>query len=159
MTTTELILTILTSLGFGGLLGKFIFDLATRHLKRGKEEERKDEIVKVINDTITPQIEKIQKTLNDNDKKYDEKFNSIETQLKMQAKGVVTLLRDSLKIKRDMYISKGFVTPTEKSLWKEELEEYRNLGGNHWKQFMSTWEEQVNNLEVKDDKSSEEIFK
>jgi len=64
----------------------------------------------------------------------------------LNVEGTVTLLREEMKHSRDTYIAKGFISATEDAAWHELYTTYKKLGGNHFKEYVDAWREDIDSL-------------
>lgn len=89
--------------------------------------------------TLDPQIQEINISLRE-----------INETMKATAAGTVTLLRDRMKCSLEYCKRQGFKTSADWSNWKELYNSYKELGGNHFKEYVNSWHEEMSNLPTHD---------
>lgn len=85
-------------------------------------------------------------------KPLDEKINRIEIVLTQDKAATITNIRSTLKSLRDRYMVQGFADIGDKATWEELYEDYKQMGGNHFKEYVDSWRVDVQNLPKKDPK-------
>lgn len=99
-------------------------------------EQRRKEIKEVITESITPLVEKVTK------------IEELSGQIK---DGTITLLREEMKQTKDQFERQGYVSTSDFASWHELYNTYKSLGGNHFKEYVDTWKDDVENLSRQDD--------
>lgn len=56
--------------------------------------------------------------------------------MELNHKATVTSLRSMMKSLRDRYIQQGYADTGDKGTWNELYEDYAEMGGNHFKQWV-----------------------
>lgn len=92
----------------------------------------------------------IQMTLDPKIQEINENLKAINNTMKATAAGTVTLLRDRMKCSLEFCKRQGFKTSTDWSNWKELYNSYKGLGGNHFKEYVNSWYEEMESLPVHD---------
>lgn len=72
--------------------------------------------------------------------------NEIKANLVMEKEATIKNMRSQLKSLRDEYERQGYADEGDKATWNELFETYGKLGGNHFKEWVNVWKEDVNGL-------------
>lgn len=75
-----------------------------------------------------------------------EQMDRIENKLTSNSEGTVTLLRDRMKCLKDEYEERGYAKDGDKANWKELYDSYKNLGGNHFHEYVDQWKLTIEKL-------------
>lgn len=75
-----------------------------------------------------------------------EKLDQIQEELKLNKSATTTSLRTDLMLLRDRYRDLGYASRNDKAAWNQLYNDYKELGGNHFKEYVDQWKEEVNNL-------------
>lgn len=144
----SILLGILGSLGILSATGKFIFDAAVKRTKMQiekihayDEQEQTEHLRTIIKDELRPVREDV------SDIRLD--ISEVKKQLTLDKEATVVQLRTTMKTKRDEFCSQGYVESTDKSNWIELYNRYRDMGGNHFAEYVNGWKQDVENLPVK----------
>lgn len=103
-------------------------DRDNAELEEMKQKRYEDRLRSIIQEEIKPiklELEGIKEQLTDN------------------TRATVTELRCDMKDHRDRYIDKGFATSSEKAAFNDLYNDYKGLGGNHFKNYVDQWKEDV----------------
>lgn len=73
-------------------------------------------------------------------------MDRIENKLTSNSEGTVTLLRDRMKCLKDEYEERGYAKDGDKANWKELYDSYKNLGGNHFREYVDQWKLTIEKL-------------
>ena len=79
-------------------------------------------------------------------------ISSIKDNLALNTKGTVTILRNDMKKSLDYCKKQGFVSRSDKINWNELYNTYGELGGNHFKEFVNGWKEELEDLPIEEHK-------
>jgi len=74
------------------------------------------------------------------------KLDEIQEELKLNKSATTTSLRTDLMLLRDRYRDLGYASRNDKAAWNQLYNDYKELGGNHFKEYVDQWKEEVNNL-------------
>lgn len=96
-----------------------------------ERQERKEDVLASMREELSPL------TL---------KLDSVNDIVSKNKEGTVTLLRESMKLSRDTYISRGYVSASELANWHQLNNTYKDLGGNHFKEYVDEWQQDVESL-------------
>jgi len=77
------------------------------------------------------------------------KLEKIDDNLKLNTEGTVTILRNDMKKSLDTAKDKGFATANDKANWMELYNTYAKLGGNHFKEYVDAWKDELTDLPSK----------
>lgn len=133
-------------LGGSALLGAVVVDIYTRFKKDGKKamekkkservEEEKEFIKTVVNEVMAPSLK--------NQMAINKKLDDIKRDLDANKSATITGLRTDLMLLRDRFRDQGFSSPNDKAAWNQLYKDYADLGGNHFKEYVDQWKEEVN---------------
>lgn len=144
----SILLSILGSLGVLSATGKFIFDAAVKRTKMQiekiqayDEEEQTKHLRTIIKDELRPVREDVSDIRSD--------IAEVKKQLTLDKDATVVQLRTTMKSKRDEFCSQGYVESSDKSNWIELYNRYRDMGGNHFAEYVDGWKQDIENLPVK----------
>lgn len=76
----------------------------------------------------------------------DQKIDLIKADLVANKNATVTSLRADMMILRDRFRDQGFATPNDKAAWNQLYNDYADMGGNHFREYVDQWRDEVNNL-------------
>ena len=144
----SILLGILGSLGILSATGKFIFDAAVKRTKTQiekihayDEQEQTKHLRIIIKDELQPVREDVSDIRSD--------IAEVKEQLALDKESTIVQLRTTMKSKRDEFCSQGYVESSDKSNWIELYNRYRDMGGNHFAEYVNGWKQDVENLPVK----------
>lgn len=157
MTTYQIIttiLSILSILGVGTVLTTLWKEKHAERLKK-KEEQSEEHIqaVKkrneeeyrvVLQAELQPIKESIQAT--------EQHISEVKEDLKCNTVGTVTLLRDRMKCSLEYCKRRGYTTSTDLANWHELFNTYKSLGGNHFKEYVNAWKDEMESLPCEKEK-------
>ena len=142
-------LSILTLFGLGVIMKNFWDDRhdevkASKAAKREKAKKaRQDEIREVIRQEIKP----LQDAIND----VDKKVGDVQQDVRKLRVSMVTIDRIVMKIALDGYERQGYTSASDRAAWKELYDNYEDLGGNHFKEYVGEWKTRLEALPKKED--------
>lgn len=76
----------------------------------------------------------------------EQKIDDIREELIENKKATIISLRSNMKSLRDKYKGQGFADAGDKATWAELYSEYRDMGGNHFKEYVDAWKNEVETL-------------
>lgn len=76
----------------------------------------------------------------------DQKLDKIQEELKLNKAATTTSLRTDLMLLRDRYRDLGYASRNDKAAWNQLYNDYKELGGNHFKEYVDQWKDEINNL-------------
>lgn len=113
---------------------KFMNKKEAEQLKREKEnqelmefreqkhrEERKADVLENVGALIKP---------------LEQKIDRIENIVLVDKEATITDIRASMKSMRDRYKAQGFADAGDKATWNELYDNYKQMGGNHFKEYV-----------------------
>lgn len=92
------------------------------------------------------QLREIAKILDEKISPVKSSLEALTAQSVEMTKGTVVLLRDRMKCSLQYCKKQGYCDSTDLANWMEMYEEYKALGGNHFKQYIDAWKEELENL-------------
>ena len=144
----SILLGILGSLGILSAVGKFIFDAVVRRTQTQVEKIQaydEQEQIKYLRTIIKDELQPLREDVSD----IRSDMSEVKKQLELDKEATVVQLRTTMKSKRDEFCSQGYVESTDKSNWIELYNRYRDMGGNHFAEYVDGWKQDVENLPVK----------
>lgn len=144
----SILLGILGSLGILSAAGKFIFDAAVKRTKTQiekiqayDEQEQTEYLRTIIKDELRPMCENVSDIRSN--------IAEVKEQLALDKEATIVQLRTTMKSKRDEFCFQGYVESSDKSNWIELYNRYRDMGGNHFAEYVDGWKQDVETLPVK----------
>lgn len=140
----SLIISLLTLCGFGVFMS---LNTKKRFDKRQAEEARvqaalkkqeQDELMELFNKALDAKLTPIAQDV-----------ASIKSNLALNTEGTVTILRNDMKKSLDFCKERGFANTSDKANWKELYNTYDKLGGNHFKEYVNGWKQEMEDLPPK----------
>lgn len=133
-------LSILGSLGILTCIGKLIFDTIVKHTKiKMSEIQKYEEQLKE---------EKLCKTIRQEIQPIRDDLSEVKHQLLLDQKATILELRSMMKEQRDTFCAQGFIETSDKSNWMELYNSYAEMGGNHFKEYVNGWKNDVEQLPI-----------
>lgn len=147
-----LVVSILTLCGFGvymSLHTKKRFE--KKEAEKAAAEERKarennEALMRLINAALDTKITPIA-----------EDVSLIKSNLSLNTEGTVTLLRNDMKKALDLYKDRGFASTSDKASWMELYNTYAKLGGNHFREYVDGWKQEVRELPVEKKRTRQKL--
>ena len=143
-------LTILLALG-GSTLVSLIVTAVWRKAEyqhnRFKEFEKKDAEEKQRAEAQERQLKWEAKLENELIKPLSDKLDAIQSDLLANKNATVSSLRADMMLLRDQFRHKGYASGNDKAAWNQLYKDYSDLGGNHFKEYVDQWKEEVNKME------------
>ena len=84
------------------------------------------------------------------DKALADKLDPISQQMHLVVNGSVTVLRDRMKCSLDYCARQGYATTSDVANWNEMYDTYKKLGGNHFREYVNAWKDEMENLPRQD---------
>lgn len=132
------IISALSLLGFGVVAKYFWEDKHARKVQNTEEAkhrakaERQAEILEVMQPTIIT-------------------IDEIKATTSMTSVGTLTLLRDRMKSSLNCYRTQGWACSSDKANWFELYNTYKNMGGNHFKEYVDQWKQEIESLQTEEE--------
>lgn len=132
---------VLTLLAIPSLCGLLWKDLYTRKKENSEvaKQEREKKNLEKIREVIKEENEPLRKEIS----------NLTELTNKMQ-KSDVTLLRDRMQCSLNYCKKQGYRSTSDYANWMEILNAYKELGGNHFKEYVNSWKQDMEDLPTKE---------
>ena len=93
------------------------------------EQEQTKHLRTIIKDELRPVREDVSDIRSD--------IAEVKKQLTLDKEATVVQLRTTMKSKRDEFCSQGYVESSDKSNWIELYNRYRDMGGNHFAEYVN----------------------
>lgn len=103
-----------------------------------RKAERKAEMKEIVDEALKP----IDERLDD----VEEKLNSVDNTLYLDKKATITQIRVTMMGLHDRYMKEGYVGEHEKQTWLELYQNYKALGGNHFREYVDGLKKDVEEL-------------
>ena len=107
-----------------------------RHQKRATE--RKEEIKEAISIALVPVTNKI------ND--IDSKLDTVTEDLSKDREATIVQMRVNMMNLHSLYKKQGWADVHQKATWNELYNNYKDLGGNHFTEYVDAYKEAIENL-------------
>lgn len=142
LTIVPIIISILSLLGVGTIFKMFWED--RREQRKAKSEEEKAKIKKEkqteMREVVSDELASIKKDI-----------SKLGNQMELNTTGTITLLRDRMKCSLNYCRRMGHASATDKANWMELYNSYRNLGGNHFREYVDQWKSEMENLPTEEE--------
>ena len=113
-------------------------DQVVEEMHAATEQRLKNNVRDVFKEEIRPINAKL-----DN---ITKEIEVIKIDLANNTVGTVTILRDRMKAILDECREKGYASTSTKGNWHELYNTYKGLGGNHFKEYVDAWKEELEEL-------------
>lgn len=104
-----------------------------------RRQERKEDVLQTLHEELKPLIDKV-----DNMQK---KVDNMQKALNLDVEGTVTQLREFMKLSRDRFVEQGYISASDYASWHELYSTYKKLGGNHFREYVDAWKDDVESLQ------------
>ena len=128
-----------------GLIVKYVvkrgFDKRKQMEDKAKAQEayeKHKQIKDIVTESLTPVVENID-TMN-------KKIDGIINENCKETKATVVTMRIKMNELYDLYTDRGWCNSHEKATWNELYNEYKNLGGNHFDEYVNSWKKGIEGL-------------
>lgn len=148
----------LVCVGVTAIIGPICVFLVKRALNRHDEERRrqeeetaarKAELERAYNAELRRErLEDFNSVITPLAMQLNSRIDNIENKIDTNTSGTVTLLRDQMKQHKDLFVERGWASASDKANWHELYRNYGNLGGNHFKEYVDQWLEEVDSLPI-----------
>lgn len=106
-------------------------DELAKFRQQQQDEQHNKDMIKVVLEGLQP----INKSLEE-----------ISGAIVNNTRGTVTLLREDMRRSHDNLVAKKFATAAEVASWHELYNTYAQLGGNHFKEYVDAWKDDIEAL-------------
>jgi len=110
-------------------------DAEMKEIEDLKHDKYVNELVSIVETSVSKAITPIATDVRE-----------IKNELSKNQKATITTLRSNMKILRDQYKNQGYADSGDKATWNELFDDYKDMGGNHFKEYVNIWKEEVNGL-------------
>jgi len=111
--------------------------------KATKKNQEEDEIAELKHQK---HLQELRAVIREETTSIKDDIAMIKDNLALNTKGTVTILRNDMKKSLDYFKSKGVMSRSDKTNWKELYNTYAELGGNHFKEFVDGWKEELEEI-------------
>lgn len=140
--------TVLGVLGISGYLGERAKHKA--ELRNRREDQTASELQAVaeqrLNTTIRSAFKEEVRPINEKLDAISVEIDGLKRDLADNTVGTVTLLRDRMKAILDDCRDAGYATTGTKGNWHELYKTYAGLGGNHFREYVDAWKQELDDL-------------
>lgn len=142
------ILSILSILGVGTVITTLWKENHSKRLKKKEEqsEEHLQAIKKKNEEEYRIVLAEELKPIKDSINATEQHIAEVKEDLRCNTIGTVTLLRDRMKCSLEYCKRRGYATSTDLANWHELYNTYKSLGGNHFKEYVNAWKDEMENL-------------
>lgn len=107
-----------------------------RHQKRAAE--RKEEITEAIGVALSPVKKKIDE--------IDNKLDTVTEDLSKDREATIVQMRVNMMNLHSLYKKQGWADVHQKATWNELYNKYRELGGNHFAEYVDAYKDEIEEL-------------
>lgn len=150
----NIILSVLSILGVGTVITTLWKEHHEKRVKaREEQSEEHQQALKKKNEAEyrAVLVEEL-KPLKESIATTEQHIAEVKEDLKCNTIGTVTLLRDRMKCSLEFCKRRGYATSTDLANWHELYNTYKSLGGNHFKEYVNAWKDEMENLPCKGEK-------
>ena len=134
----------------GTLLGIFGISAYINERIKHKATRKNQEEEEIAELKHQKHLEELRAIIREENKDMKDDISSIKDNLALNTKGTVTILRNDMKKSLDYCKKQGYVSRSDKINWNELYSTYGELGGNHFKEFVNGWKEELEDLPVEE---------
>ena len=139
-----LIGTVLGIFGFSAYINERMKHKA--ELRNRQEDARREELEQMEKEQYLKSLRAI---IREENAPLRDDIAEIKHCLALNTKGTVTMLRMDMKESLDSLNDKGFASSSDVANWKELYNVYKELGGNHFIEYVDAWKKEVEDLPPK----------
>ena len=97
-----------------------------------RRQERREDVLQTVHEELKPLIDKV---------------DNMQKALNLDVEGTVTQLREFMKLSRDRFVEQGYISASDYASWHELYSTYKKLGGNHFREYVDAWKDDVESLQ------------
>ena len=97
-----------------------------------RRQERREDVLQTLHEELKPLIDKV---------------DNMQKALNLDVEGTVTQLREFMKLSRDRFVEQGYISASDYASWHELYSTYKKLGGNHFREYVDAWKDDVESLQ------------
>lgn len=152
MTASEIAVTVIGCVGtICGIAGISAYSQERSKHKAVRKNQKEDAEMKEIEDLkhdkyVDELVSVVETSLNKAITPIATDVKEIKNGLTKNQKATITTLRSNMKTLRDQYKNQGYADLGDKATWNELYDDYKDMGGNHFKEYVNIWKEEVNSL-------------
>lgn len=105
---------------------------------RQRKQERKEEMLEIVDSAVKPIAERIDI--------LGEKVENIQIEREKEKRATVVTMRVKMMELHDIYMKRGWCDSHEKSTWEELYNRYKELGGNHFLEYVDLYKAEIEKL-------------
>ena len=130
-----------------GIIGlKAYIEVRMKH-KAEKKNKQEDELEEARQQANNAELMKlITSALDTKFAPVEAQLNTIQANLALNTEGTVTILRNDMKKGLDFFKERGYASSNDKASWMELYNTYSKLGGNHFKEYVDGWKQEMKEL-------------
>lgn len=136
--------TILGILGITSYIGERMRHKAQR---KNKAEDKSEEEISVLKHQ--KYMDELRAIIREENAPIIQETAEIKHNLSLNTKGTVTILRNDMKKALDFCKEKGYATASDRANWTELYNTYAELGGNHFREYVDAWKQELDDLPLK----------
>lgn len=143
----SVVLSIIGAIGtIFGILGVSAY-MGERAKRKAQKHIQEEEHVEALRHQEYEEM--LRKIIREENSELSEDIASIKSNLALNTKGTVTLLRNDMKKSLDKCRDRGYATTNDKANWNELVSTYEELGGNHFREYVNAWKAEMDALPIK----------
>ena len=136
--------TIGTLLGIFGVSAYINERMKHKATRRNQEEDlREAEIAELKHQK---HLEELRAVIREENAGIKADISMIKDNLALNTKGTVTILRNDMKKSLDYFKAQGHISRSDKINWNELYNTYAELGGNHFREFVNGWKDELEDI-------------
>ena len=144
-------------ISLAGLFGVTVYFSERARQKAGKKNRKeleKEEKNKLEALKLQEYENSLRVIIREENASLKEDVSEIKENLQDNTKGTITLLRNDMKKSLDYCKRQGYASSSDKANWHELYNTYGKLGGNHFKEFVDAWKQELDELPTHPDEEA-----
>lgn len=155
VTIISLVVSVLTALGLGTIMKHFWDDKHERAKASRQEakEERARERAEEIRGVLRQELQVVKEDLHSQMSNLEceighikEGVEKLQTAVDRLQTSLIRVDRILMKSNLDSYRNQGYASPSDRAAWNELYQDYKDLGGNHFKEYVNEWKSTLESL-------------
>lgn len=107
-----------------------------KHKQRTRE--RREEMSEIVDEALKPVVARIDG--------LEKKVDIIQKDRELEKNATVVTMRVKMMELHDIYVKRGWCDSHEKSTWEELYSRYKDLGGNHFLEYVNVYKADIEKL-------------
>lgn len=107
-------------------------------IEKDKSQKRQEEIKKIVEESIQPIMNRIDD--------MDKTVKNIQKDKVKEMNATVVTMRVKMMELHDNYVKRGYCDSHEKATWLELYNKYKDLGGNHFIEYVDEYRKDIEKL-------------